>query len=413
MKTIERRSFLRAAGTLLALPLLESTGAAGAPPRRMVFIMTNMGVMPRYFFPTGTGREYEPTPYLELLQRHRERFTVFSGLSHPGVDGQHLSEKSFLSGAPHPAASQFQNTLSVDQWAAEQIGAQTRFASLVLRVGKGHEGTPSTTRDGVPIPPEASPAALYRKLFVQGTATEVERNIGELRKGGSILDFVRDEMKRLEKGLPARDRERLEQYSTSVRELETRLQHAEAWERKPKPAVALPEPRDVPDEAEVEAQTNLMYDTLRLALETDSTRVVSVYLGPLLVTPRIPGVRNQTHALTHHGNDEAKMAELRKIEEAQFRSLAGLLDGLAATPEPGGSLLDRTMVLYGSNLSNANAHDTKNLPILLAGGGFVHGRHLAFDRQRNKPLANLFVTMLQQAGFGMDQFSSSNGTITL
>ncbi len=412
MTTIPRRRFLRAAGALLALPLFESSGAS-APPRRLVFIMTNMGVMPRYFFPAGMGRDYESTPYLELLQSHRNRFTVLSGVSHPGVDGQHLSEKSFLSGAPHPAASNFQNSLSVDQLAAEQIGPQTRFSSLVLRVGKGHEGTPSTTRDGVAIPPEASPAGLYRKLFVQGSPREVERNIGDLRKGGSILDFVRQEARGLEKELPARDRERLDQYFTSVRELEARLQHAEAWEHKPKPAVSAPEPRDIPSDAEVEAQTNLMYDTMRLALETDSTRVVSMYLGPLLITPNIPGVRNQTHALTHHGNDEAKIAELRKIEEAQFRSLSRLLAALTEVREGAGTLLDETMVLYGSNLSNANAHDTTNLPILLAGGGFSHGQHVAFDRKQNKPLANLFVTMLQRAGLEIDQFSSSNGTITL
>ncbi|RFC48757.1 MAG: Protein of unknown function DUF1552 [Verrucomicrobia bacterium] len=412
MKPMNRRRFLRAAGSFLALPWFEASGG-GMPPRRMVFIMTNMGVMPRYFFPEATGRTYQETPYLDLLKRHRERFTIFSGISHPGVDGQHLSEKSFLSGAPHPAASHFQNSLSVDQWAAEQIGPQTRFSSLVLRVGKGHEGTPSTTRDGVPIPPEASPAALYRKLFVQGTPEEVERGIDDLRKGGSILDFVRDEARGLQKELPARDRDRLEQYFTSVRELEVRLQHAEAWERKPKPPVAVPEPKDIPSDAEVEAQTNLMYDTMRLALETDSTRVVSLYLGPLLITPNLPGVKNQTHALTHHGNDEAKIAELRRIEEAQFRSLAGLLDDLHAVREGEGSLLDQTMVLYGSNLSNANAHDTTNLPILLAGGGFAHGQHLAFDRKQNKPLANLFVTMLQHAGFEIDQFSSSTGTITL
>jgi BMFP domain-containing protein YqiC len=412
MKPMNRRRFLRAAGSFLALPWFEASGG-GMPPRRMVFIMTNMGVMPRYFFPEATGRAYQETPYLDLLKGHRERFTIFSGISHPGVDGQHLSEKSFLSGAPHPAASHFQNSLSVDQWAAEQIGPQTRFSSLVLRVGKGHEGTPSTTRDGVPIPPEASPAALYRKLFVQGTPEEVERGIDDLRKGGSILDFVRDEARGLQKELPARDRDRLEQYFTSVRELEVRLQHAEAWERKPKPPVAVAEPKDIPSDAEVEAQTNLMYDTMRLALETDSTRVVSLYLGPLLITPNLPGVKNQTHALTHHGNDEAKIAELRRIEEAQFRSLAGLLDDLHAVREGEGSLLDQTMVLYGSNLSNANAHDTTNLPILLAGGGFAHGQHLAFDRKQNKPLANLFVTMLQHAGFEIDQFSSSTGTITL
>ncbi|HEX8912437.1 MAG TPA: DUF1552 domain-containing protein, partial [Humisphaera sp.] len=402
----------------LALPLLESLArgggpatAAAGPPRRMVFVMTNMGVMPRYFFPTRAGTDYEPTPYLDLLKAHRERFTVFSGTSHPGVDGNHSSERSFLSCAPRPGASNFRNTLSVDQFAAEAAGPRTRFPSLVLSVGRGHMGTPSTTRDGVPIPPETSPAALYRRLFVRGTPQEVGRRVDDLRKGQSVLDFVRDEARGLERDLPAPDRRRLDQYFTSVRELEERLRHAEAWEHRPKPPAPVPEPKDVPDDAEVEAQTNLMYDVLRLALESDGTRVASVHLGPLLVTPKIPGVRNQTHALTHHGNDEQKVAELRKIEEAQFRSLARLLDGLYGVREGAGTLLDGTMLLYGSNLSNANAHDTTNLPVLLAGGGFRHGRHLAFDPKSNRPLADLFVTMLQRFGLEVDRFGSSRGTL--
>lgn len=410
---LSRRRFLRAAGACLSLPFLESQAiAADAPPRRMVAIMTNMGVMPRYFFPKKAGRDYEPTPYLEILKSHRERFTVFSGVAHPGVDGNHSSERSFLSCAPHPGASNFKNSISMDQFAAEKLGVKTRFSSLVLTVGKGHMGTPSTTRDGVQLPTENSPAALYKRLFVQGTPQQVERRINELRKGGSILDFIRDEARNLEHGLPARDKERLDQYFTSVRELEVRLEHAEAWERKPKPLTKAEMPKDIPDEGEVEAQTNLMYDTLRLALETDSTRIVSLHLGPLLTTAKIPGVKNQTHALTHHGNDEAKIAELRKIEEAQFRSLSRLLDTLANTKEAGGSLLDNTMLLYGSNLSNANAHDTSNLPILLAGGGFKHGQHLVHDNKNNKPLANLFVTMLQRLGLEIDRFGSSTGTMS-
>ena len=409
---MNRRHFLRTAGASLALPALESFAASATPPRRMLAIMTNMGVMPRYFFPGKAGRDYGSTPYLDLLAAHRSRFTVFSGVSHPGVDGNHSSERSFLSCAPHPGASHFKNSISLDQFAAEQIGAQTRFGSLVLSVGKDHMGTPSTTRDGVQLPAERNPSSLYRRLFVQGTPQEIERSIDDLRKGGSILDFVRDEARSLEKGLPARDKERLDQYFTSVRELEQRLQHAESWERKPKPVVTKPMPEDIPSDTEVEAQTNLMYDTMRLALETDSTRIVTLYLGPLLITPNIPGVKNQTHALTHHGNDESKIAELKKIEEAQFRSLAHLLDGLTSVKEGSGTLLDNTTLLYGSNLSNANSHDTTNLPIIFAGGGFKHGQHLAFDTKNNKPLANLFVTMLQRMGIEADKFASSTGTMS-
>jgi len=418
---LSRRTFLRSAGVSLALPFLPSLQwrafAAEKPraaPRRMVCIMTNMGVLPRNFFPTGTGRGYESTPYLDLLQSRREDLTVFSGLSHPGVDGQHLSERSFLSCAPHPAAGNFRNSISLDQFAAEQIGSQTRYPSLVLAVGKEHNGLLSQTRDGVALPPEQSPAALYRRLFVQGSSAEMRASIEQLRKGGSVLDFVGAEARSVHRDLSARDRERLDQYFTSIRDLEERLLHAEAWERRPKPQppAGTAPPTDIPDQAEVEAQSNLMFDTMRLALETDSTRLVSVYLGPLLITPRIEGVRNQTHGLTHHGNDEEKIEELTRIELAQFRCLARLLDSLAGVGENGARLLDHTMVLYGSNLSNANSHDTTNLPVLLAGGGFRHGQHLAFDRKNNKPLANVFVSMLQNLGLETDRFASSTGRVS-
>jgi hypothetical protein len=223
---------------------------------------------------------------------------------------------------------------------------------------------------------------------------------------------VRDEARGLARQLPSRDRARFDQYCTSVRDLEARLADAQAWARRPKPAVPLALPRVLPDDGEIQAQTDLMYDITRLALETDATRIVSLYLGPLRVKPKLPGISGETHGLTHHGGDPGKLAQLRVIEEILFTSFGRLLDGMVAAPEAGGSLLDSTMVLFGSNLSNASSHDTTNLPILLAGGGFRHGQHLAFDRTNNMPLANLFVSMLQQYGLEIDRFASSTGTLT-
>jgi hypothetical protein len=413
-----RRTFLRGSGALLGLPFLESlrparaAGPAAAPPRRMLVIMSNMGVTPRNFFPATAGRDYDSTPYLDLLARHRERFTVFSGLSHPGVGGAHATEKSFLNAVPNPGRSTYKSQISMDQLAVESSPVATRFRSLVLLVGKPDIGLPSTTRAGVPIPPESDPAALYRKLFVQGTPAEIEARLDDLDKGASILDFVRDEARGLARQLPSRDRARFDQYCTSVRDLEARLADAQAWARRPKPAVPLALPRVLPDDGEIQAQTDLMYDITRLALETDATRIVSLYLGPLRVKPKLPGISGETHGLTHHGGDPGKLAQLRVIEEILFTSFGRLLDGMVAAPEAGGSLLDSTMVLFGSNLSNASSHDTTNLPILLAGGGFRHGQHLAFDRTNNMPLANLFVSMLQQYGLEIDRFASSTGTLT-
>jgi hypothetical protein len=415
---MRRRTFLRGTGAAIALPLLDAlaparAGAATAgPPRRMLLIMSNMGVTPGNFFPDTPGRAYEATPYLDLLARHRERFTVCSGLSHPGVGGAHATEKSFLNAAPHPGRSTFKSTISMDQLAVEHTPAATRFRSLVLLVGKPDIGLPSTTRAGVPIPPEDDPATVYRKLFVQGTPEEIEARLDDLAKGASILDFVRDEARGLSKQLPGRDRARFDQYCTSVRDLEIRLHDAQAWARRPKPQVDFTLPRSIPGASEIQAQTDLMYDLVRLALETDATRIVSLYLGPLRVTPRLPGISGETHGLTHHGGDPGKLAQLRVIEEILFNSFARLLDGLVDAPEAGGSLLDSTAVLFGSNLSNANSHDPTNLPILLAGGGFRHGQHLAFDRTNNTPLANLFVSMLQHHGLEIDRFASSTGTLT-
>jgi hypothetical protein len=415
---LSRRTFLRAAGISLTLPWLEiqrpstlRAETSSETPRRMVCIMTNMGVIPEYFFPKEAGTGYESTRYLALLEKHRPQLTVFSGLSHPGVNGAHLTEKCFLSAAPNPGASQFRNSISVDQFAAEKLGRQTRFPSLVLMVGKRDLGLPSVTRDGVSIPPESDPAALYRKLFLQGSSEEVARRISELRRGRSLLDFVRTEAGSLGHRIGARDRERIDQYFTSIREMEVSLQASEAWEQRPKPAVDFPEPKSVPQDVYIEEQTNLMYDLLRLALQTDSTRIASIYLGPLLITPKIPGVSNQTHGLTHHGGNPDKIEQLSKIEETQFRCLNRLLTALQATQEAGAPLLDHTQILYGSNLGNANSHETSNLPILLAGGGFRHGQHLAFDRSHNTPLANLFVTMLQRLNLEVNRFASGTGTL--
>ncbi len=423
---LHRRTFLRGSGAAVALPFLEALAPTGprargvvqgaaatvAPPKRMLLIMSNMGVIPKNFFPETPGPDYEATPYLEILARHRGRFTVCSGLSHPEVGGAHATEKSFLNAAPHPGRSTFKNTISMDQFAVEQTATVTRFPSLGLIVGYNTGGMPSTTRDGVQIPPERDPAVIYRKLFVQGTPEEVKQRIEELSRGASILDFVLDDAHRLEKHLPSRDRQRIEQYCNSVRELEVRLGQSQAWEQKPKPAVDLQLPRTLPDDSEIQAQTDLMYDITRLALETDATRIVSIFLAPLRVKPKLPGITGETHGLTHHGGDPTKLALLQSVEEIIYGSFARLLDGLVAAPEAGGTLLDNTAVLFGSNLSNANSHDTTNLPILLAGGGFRHGHHLAFDRKNNTPLANLFVSMLQDYGLEVERFASSTGTLT-
>ncbi|MEI6231838.1 MAG: DUF1552 domain-containing protein [Planctomycetota bacterium] len=407
---LSRRTFLRGAGVALGLPLLEamhpvfsmSTARAAETkiPRRMVAIETNMGIMPQFFFPEKAGRDYVLTPYLERLAKHRNNMTVFSGVSLPGVTGGHTAEKCFLTGTPHPDRGGFRNTVSLDQLAAEQIGVATRYPSLSLAMTT--EGsTLSFTRSGAPIPAERSPRKLFQKLFVQGKASEIEANVEALRQGRSMLDFVGDQSKRLNNVLSKNDQHRLDEYYTSVRELEKRLHTSEEWEYKPKPVVKVQAPNDIEDSKEFVAKTRLMFDVMKLAIETDSTRLITLFVDTTVI-----------HNITHHGNRPEAVAELRAKEEAQFDALNAFLTALDTTKEDGESLLDRTQVLYGTPMGSANSHSNVNLPVLLAGGGFKHGQHLAFDTKNNYPLSNLYVSMLQRLGIEAGSFSTSKGTMT-
>ena len=220
-----------------------------------------------------------------------------------------------------------------------------------------------------------------------------------------------DKKGRLERAVGPADRSRLDQYFTSVRELEQRLDRSIEWEHRPKPQVDYAEPQDIADAARVIEKSRLMFDLVRLAFETDSTRVVTLSLSTFAIVAAVPGVKNETHELTHHGNDPAKIAELKKLEESQLQTFGSLLTSLRGSGEQGPSLLDQTAVLYGSCLGNANSHSNRNLPIILAGGGFRHPGHLAFDADRNEPLANLFVSLLQKLGIEADSFASSTGTL--
>jgi hypothetical protein len=331
-----------------------------------------MGILPQFFFPDRPGRDYTLTPYLQKLEAVRERMTVFSGVNHPGVTGGHAAEKCFLTGTPHPERGGFRNWISLDQFAAERIGTHTRFPSLVLAMSNENNQTLSFTRSGAPIPAERSPNRLFRRLFLQGPQAEVEAAVTALRQDRSTLDFVADQSRRLNRSLSPADRQRLDQYFTAVRELEQRLHSAEAWEHRPRPQVSAQPPQDIDDPREFVRRTALMYDVIKLALETDSSRVISLFIDTTVI-----------HNITHHGNRLEVLAELRSKEEGQFEVLGAFLRSLQETREGEQTLLDRTMVLYGTCMGSANSHPNTNLPALLAGGGFRHGQHLAFDTQNN------------------------------
>jgi hypothetical protein len=423
-KTLPRRRFLRGAGVTLALPLLEclkpvfARGAKPLTPKRMLLISNNLGVLPKPFFPQSTGREYALSPYLSSLADFRGDFTVFSGLSHPDVNGGHSTENCFLTAARGPTKSGFRNQISLDQFAAEKLGQVTRFPTLNLGVNidKANRSL-SWTRDGVLLPAEDSAPALFQKMFVQGDPAAVQKQLHRLKERGSILDTLLDDTKQFSRSLGRDDKARLDQYLTSVREVEERLLTAREWELKPKPATQQPPPADIQDKKLFFEKFDLMLAMAQLALESDSTRIVTLMVDAF-ATPvfKLHPDQNTTdgyHNLSHHGQAVEKVKQLEDTDRQQMALLHKLLQNLATKPDGDARLLDRTMILYGSNMGDANTHDNSNLPILLAGGGFAHGQHLAFKRDDNTPLSNLFVTMLQQMGAEAEAFGSSTGALSV
>ena len=402
---LRRRTFLRASGLSIALPMLDAmrpafaSAAVTEAPRRLVAIETNMGILPNYFFPEGSGRDYQASPYLERLAAHRDQMTVFSGTSFPGVTGGHAAERCFLTGTPHPERGGFRNGVSLDQFAAEYVGSQTRFPSLITAI-TNENATLSFSRNGSSIPAEGSPRKLFEKLFVQGRPEEVEARVESLRQGLSTLDFVGDQTKRLNRALSPVDQHRMDQYLTAVRDLEKRLHSSQEWEYRPKPQVAAPLPEENNDPRQFVERSNMIFDVLSLALQTDSTRIVSLFIDTTVI-----------HNITHHGNRPELLAELRGHEERQFDALNRFLTSLRDSDEGGSSLLDRTMVFYGTCMGSANSHSNVNLPALLIGGGFRHGQHLAFDTENNYPLSNVYVSILQRLGIEVDEFSTGKGTM--
>lgn len=414
MVPFSRRRLLQAAGVSLALPWLESlsrgdsTGAA--PPRRLVCICSPLGIHAENFFPKEAGPDYTSTPYLEELHEYRPQFTVISGLQHPDVGPSHDSMGSFLTGAPHPEnRAGFRNSISLDQYAAEKLRGQTRYAALTL----GAEGAGlAWTRSGAPVPAEFSPSRLFKQLFIEGSKDEVRAETNRLRSGRSILDAITQQRAKIRRELGPKDNEKVDEYFSSVRELEFQLGQSEEWLGKPKPKVDLQPPPEVVSQDDIVQQEKLWYDLIHLAIQTDSSRLVTLMVSGLTGVPRVDGVSLGYHDLSHHGQDENKLAQLRKVELAKIIAFRGFLKKLHDTTEGDATLLERSMILYSSNLGNASNHDVKNLPVLLVGGGFRHGQHLAFDPARPPPMCNLYVSMLQRLGLETDQFASSTGSLT-
>ena len=401
---------------MLALPWLESLALAQdkAPPRRIINVCTSFGLYGPAFFPTKPGKNYEASEYLQVLGDLRKQFTVFSGISHPEIGGDHASEACFLTSAKHPTRPGFRNTVSLDTIAAQHVAGATRFPLMTLST---LDGSPLTyTPTGAAVPALCTPSQIYARMFLDGTKNDVEKELVRLRSGKSMLDRMKGRLAELSKSVSQLDRQQLADYAEAVRDLEKQLVAEEAWVNRPKPKVGEPAPNEnypspFANRSDSIGRAKVLFSLAKLAVQTDSTRVVTIFIRGMDEKPPIEGVSEGHHGLTHHGRNSAKIEQLKVVERVKMAAFRELLVSLRDTKEGGGSLLDSTQVLIGSNLGDASGHGTTNLPILLAGGGYRHGQHIAGDVKDNTPLAKLFVSMLQRFGVETDKFGSGSGTI--
>jgi len=423
-----RRFFLKSAGISVALPLFESlsqrvlgAGSAvasqagvaikGTRPKRMVCIGNMLGYYQPAFWPTKTGRDYDLPQLLKPLAEHQKDFTLFQGLDH-GHKGGHFAIHSYLSGVrTMDAKGMPEGNITIDQRAAETINGATRFPSLAIGSEDGIHGgcLMSWTRSGTRVPPIPGPRELFRKLFSSDSSSDIERTKDRLALQGSILDAVNDDANDLKKNLGKRDQEKLDEYFTSVRDVEKQLELSKQWSEVPKPKPGMPEPPNtgfVPD-------LPVLYDLIALALQTDSTRITTLEIAGGFEASAFD-LRKDWHALSHHGQVQSNIDGLLKLEQYQTEQFARFLTKLKSIEDGDGTLLDHSMVLFGSGMANANAHTNVNLPIILAGGGFQHGEHKSYPMTglNKQPLCNLYVTMLQKFGVEVDKFSIGSGALT-
>ena len=415
MKTINRRSFLRGTGVVLALPLLDIMGPqfanASSPTRRMINICCTLGLYRDSWMPKDLGRNYTPSEYLSIIDRHREKYTIFSGLSHEEQTGRqaHNSEITWLTSARHPGMDGFQNSISLDQTVADHLGYVTRYPSVVL--GTLTPQSQSYDKNGVMIPAQTSPAEVFKQMFIQGTPEEVEKESQRINDGGSILDNLKTQARTLQNSGSSEDRQKLQAYFEAVRAAEIELSKVRDWMDRPKPGVDSVPPVDNADPADILGRIDLWLELMPLILATDSSRVISLMIQDHGVVPKLPGITADQHNLSHHGQDPGKIAQLRQLETEIVKRFGLLMDSLDGQKENDSSLLDQTQILFGSNLGNANSHNAENLPILVAGGDFAHGSHIAHDEKHNAPLCNLYLSLIQRMGVETDQFGQSTSTL--
>jgi len=418
--TLSRRTMLRGmGGVTIALPWLEAMAAAKTPaasPMRMVCVGTYLGFVPDQFFPADAGAGYTAPSLLQPLQHVRKDFTVFSGLDH-GVNavGGHEGTHAFLSGITlHNSSALETRNITMDQVAASRTAGATRYASLQLSPETQDSWKMSWTSSGVGIAPIESLPLLFNLLFQQDDLTNISARRAQMAEQRSVLDTVLAEANALQGKLGSVDRARLDHYFTSIRTLEERLVQSEAWLEIPKPSTQYRLPSEA-DSLDYVKRVPLFYQLMALALQTDATRIITLELSDIGPNSGGLGVTRGYHTLSHHGKVQNMLDELHRIEIFNMKTFGDFLSQLKEVTEPDGkTLLDRTMTLMGSGLGNASSHSNKNIPLLLAGGGFRHGQHLAKAGKdgTSLPANNLYLSMLQRFGLEMEEFNMSTGTLT-
>ena len=411
-RPIDRRSFLQGAGLSLALPFLKSGAPqafAEAPaerPRRILAIGNHLGFYPQAFFPKESGTDYVSSQTLKNIEKHRKDFTVFSNLD-DGAHGGHSGVHAFLSGGIRKEESGGfpEKNISLDQVAAEHSGSTARFPSITAGLAEGTDMC--WTRTGVRIPPVNNPARLFEALFVQSSKAERDLERKRLGHRGSVLDALRESAKSLHGDLNNADRDKLDQYLTSVRDVERRLQMSEVWLDKPKPNPVID---PIADEERMHIEElPLFFDLLTLALQTDSTRVATFEIPMGFTTSDLDNVTSGYHGLSHHSKGENKLEQLKVVEDYIFTQVNRLFDGLQEA-----KIFDDTLVVMGSGMSDGSQHSNKDLPVLLAGGGLKHQGHVVCpaDKHKRVPLSNLWLSSLQWFGVERDTFGKSSGTFS-
>lgn len=417
-----RRFLLRTAGASLALPgltslmaktkgslaSLQATKGAGVGAKRFVAVGNLLGYQQKSFFPRTTGKAYESTTLLKPLEDMRKEMTVYRGLDH-GIKGGHFAVHSFLSGVLHSEARDREDgNVTIDQYLAEKVGDQTRFPSLTIGSEGGiHGGCQlSWTRSGVRVPPITNPAELFDRLFANDTPERRKQRGKENQLQASILDAVNEEAKGLSRKVNKEDREKLDEYFTSIRDVEKRIELRRRWVDHSKPDA----PFDKPANRNTVDDLPMLYELMALALQTDSTRIATLEIGGSFL-PQNLGIDKSYHSLSHHGNKEDAIAHLIALETYQIEHFGKFLKRLSQVKDGEGTLLDSTSVLFGSGIGSGNSHTNSDLPIIVAGGGYRHGEFKKVESKGlNKvPLCNLFVDLAQRMGVETESFGNSTG----